>query len=379
LYNTVIKTANGSVQGIPAFNSTPTGSISNWQDITVWKGIPFATSTSGENRFRPPQARAAWNGTLDASHYGAVCLQDFTLDSSLSYGEDCLNLNIWSAGNDTGAKFPVIMWSYPAESTAAQPLFDGAGMASKGVVLVNYNDRTGSLGWLATSELSEEMSESYGTNRSGNWGMLDQFAALKWVHANIASFGGDPDHITIMGQTAGSVATYHMLNSLLTKDLIVGAIIESGVRDPRDPYAATVAENYRNMSVALETGTSYMESLNASKIAELRALSFNDLIVSFRGNYSLGAVLDYYAMPGTYMTSILTGSANNVSVLTGNTLDESGASYNYSTTVDAYLEDLQTQYGNWAEKFLALYPANNDSQASESLNAHYQDTSLTGT
>ena len=79
------------------------------------------------------------------------------------------------------------------------------------------------------------------------------------------------------------------------------------------------------------------------------------------------------------MTSILTGSADNVSVLTGNTLDESGASYNYSTTVDAYLEDLQTQYGNWAEKFLALYPANNDSQASESLNAHYQDTSLTGT
>ena len=77
----------------------------------MWKGIPFAASTSGENRFRPPQARAAWNGTLDASHYGAVCLQDFTLDSSLSYGGDCLNLNIWSAGNDTGAKFPVIMWS----------------------------------------------------------------------------------------------------------------------------------------------------------------------------------------------------------------------------------------------------------------------------
>ncbi|KAE9364329.1 alpha/beta-hydrolase [Stipitochalara longipes BDJ] len=378
LYNNVIKTTNGSVQGIPAFNSTPTGNISNWQDITVWKGIPFAASTSGENRFRPPQTRAAWNGTLDASQYGSVCPQDFALDSGLSYGEDCLNLNIWSAGNDTDAKFPVIMWSYPAESTAAQSLFDGAGMASKGIVFVNYNYRTGSLGWLATSELSKEMSESYGTNSSGNWGMLDQFAALKWVYTNIAAFGGDPHHITIMGQSAGSAATYHMLNSPLTKDLIVGAIIESGVRDPRDPYAATVAENYRNLSVALEVGTSYMESLKVSTVSEMRALSFEDLIVSFRGNYSFGAVLDYYAMPGTYMTSLLTGSANDVPVLTGNTLDESGATYNYSTTVDAYLEDLQTQYGNWSEQFLALYPAN-DSQASESFNAHYRDTSFTGT
>jgi len=325
LYNTIIKTSNGSVQGIPAFNSTPAGNLSNWQDITVWKGIPFAASTSGENCFRPPQARASWNGTLDASEYGAVCPQDFALDSGLSYGEDCLNLNICSGGNDTNAKLPVIMWSYPAESTAAQPLFDGAGMASKGIVFVNYNYRTGSLGWLATSELSVEMLESYGTNSSGNWGMLDQFAALKWVHANIAAFEGDPDHITVMGQSAGSAATYHILNSPLTKNLIVSAIIESGVRDPRDPYAATVAENYQNLSAALETGTSYMESLNASTVAELRALSFEDLTVSFRGNYFFGAVLDYYAMLGTYMTSLLDGAANNIPVLIGNTLNESGA------------------------------------------------------
>jgi hypothetical protein len=148
-----------------------------------------------------------------------------------------------------------------------------------------------------------------------------------------------------------------MLNSPLTKDLIVGAIIESGVYDPRDPYAATDAENYRNVSVAPETGTIYMESLNASKITELRTLSFDDLIVSFRGNSSFGAVLDYFAI--TYMTSLLAGSANNVPVLTGNTPDESETSYNYSTTVDVHLEDLQTQYENWTEQFLALYPAKN--------------------
>ncbi|RDW68166.1 carboxylic ester hydrolase-34 [Coleophoma cylindrospora] len=379
LYNTVVETAYGPVQGAPAFNSSPAGNISQWQDITVFKGIPFAASTAGENRFRPPQNRTAWNSTLMATEFGGVCPQDFTLDSGLYYSEDCLNLNIWTAGNDTSAKLPVIMWSYPAESTAAQPLFDGAGMASKGIVFVNYNYRTGSLGWLAHPELAQEMFETYGTNSSGNWGMLDQFAALKWVHANIASFGGDPNHITIMGQSAGSAATYHMLNSPLTKGLIVNAIIESGVRDPRDPYAAAVAENYRNMSTAIATSESYIASLNASTIAEMRALSYDALIVSFRGTYSFGAVLDYYAIPGTYDYSLSGGVANDVPILTGNTRDESGASYTENTTVAAYVASLETQYGStWASRFLELYPAANDTQADMSFNAHYRDTSRTG-
>ncbi|KAH6671177.1 Alpha/Beta hydrolase protein [Halenospora varia] len=381
LYNQVVQTAYGGVKGIRAFNSTPAGNISNWEDITVFKCIPFAASTAGSNRFRPPQNRTAWNSTLDASTFGGVCPQDFNLDSGLYYSEDCLNLNIWTAGNDTSAKLPVIMWSYPAESTAAQPLFDGAGMASKGVVFVNYNYRTGSLGWLATPELNAEMSAAYGTNSSGNWGMLDQFAALKWVHANIASFGGDPDHITIMGQSAGSAATQHMLNSPLTKGLIVNAIIESGVRDPRDPLAVTLAEGYRNLSSAITTSTEYMASLNASSIADMRALPYSDLIISFRGTYSFGAVLDHYALPDTYWNTLTQGkTANDVPILTGNTRDESGAVFNQSVNVTTYTSDLETQYGSaFAEEFLKLYPAGNDSQASRSANAHYTDTSKVGT
>ncbi|TVY71394.1 Fumonisin B1 esterase, partial [Lachnellula suecica] len=251
LYITTIETAYGAVQGYPAFNSSPAGNLSNWKDITVWKGIPFAASTAGNNRFRAPQPASAWNSTLYAKDFAGVCPQDFTLDSGLYYSEDCLNLNIWTAGKNTSEKRPVIIWSYPAESTAAQPLFDGGGMASAGIVFVNYNYRTGSFGWLSTPELSQEMSAAYGTNSSGNWGMLDQFAALKWVKANIAAFGGDPDRITAMGQSAGSAATQHMLNSPLTAGDIAGAIIESGVRDPHDPLATSLAEGYRNQSVAL--------------------------------------------------------------------------------------------------------------------------------
>ncbi|KAH8657396.1 carboxylesterase [Tricladium varicosporioides] len=381
LYNQIVQTAYGGVKGTRAFNSTPAGNISDWEGITVFKGIPFAASTAGTNRFRPPQNRTAWNSTLDASSFGGVCPQDFTLDSGLYYSEDCLNLNIWTAGNSTSAKLPVIVWSYPAESTAAQPLFDGAGMASKGFVFVNYNYRTGSLGWLATPELNAEMSAAYGTNSSGNWGMLDQFAALKWVYANIASFGGDPDHITIMGQSAGSAATQHMLNSPLTKGLIVNAVIESGVRDPRDPLAVTLAEGYRNLSTALRTSASYMTSLNVSTIAEMRALPYEDLIISFRGSYDFGAVLDYYALPDTYWNTLTQGkAANDVPILTGNTRDESGAVFNQSVNVTTYASDLATQYGTaFAAEFLELYPAGNDTQAGRSANAHYTDTSKVGT
>lgn len=191
LYNDVIHTKYGDVQGYPAFNSSPAGNLTHWKEITVWKGIPFAATTGGENRWRAPQPAAAWNSTLYADDFGPVC-PAATSGGDYTINEDCLNLNIWSAANSTGAKLPVVLWSYPAESTARDALFNGGGMADKGVVFVNYNYRTGSFGWMSHPELSEEFEAVTGHNTSGNWGMLDQFAALKWVKANIADFGGDP-------------------------------------------------------------------------------------------------------------------------------------------------------------------------------------------
>jgi carboxylesterase 2 len=156
LYNQVIDTTYGAVQGIAAFASQPSTNISNWADITVWKGIPFAADTSGLNRFRPPQKRAAWNTTWLTSEYGDVCpgqnsfggpptkrkrqTGGSTSDNTTS-SEDCLNLNIWTSANSTEPKLPVMIWSYPAGGSAAQPLFDGAGMAAKGIVYVNSNYR----------------------------------------------------------------------------------------------------------------------------------------------------------------------------------------------------------------------------------------------
>lgn len=382
LYNTVIQTPNGPVQGYPAFNSSPTNmNLTNWRNVAVWKGIPFAADTSGANRFKPPQNVTRWNTTLNAKDYGLSCPSSGTQYASI--GEDCLNVNVWSAANSSNAKLPVVMWSYPAGGSNADPRFDGAGMADKGIVFVNYNYRTGPSGWLVSPELTQENLATIGVNSSGNWGMLDQFAAVQWIRDNIASFGGDPDHITVMGQSAGSAATYHILNSPLTKGKIVGAIIQSGVRDPYDPSATSLAEGYQTYDVAEAYGVSFMKSLNCSTIACMRSLPSSSLDVmgtpgssgaSFKGT------LDYYCMPDTYLNTLELGLANDVPVLTGNTRDESGASYGTNTTLLAYRSALNSTYsGDFVERFRAAYPANNTATASAAQNAQYTDRSKIGT
>ena len=258
-------------------------------------------------------------------------------------------------------------------------MFDGAGMASQGIIFVNYNYRVSSFGYLATPELSAEFEQVTGSNSSGNWGMVDQFAALKWVHANIAAFGGDPDRITAMGQSAGSAAVYHVVNSDLTKGLLSGAIAESGLRRPYDPEAATLAENYRTLDTALAISESFMASKNVSTIAEMRELSMDDLTADLFGSaYNFGNVLNYYCMPDTYLNTLKNDPANDVPFMTGNTKDESGAATLTNLTVAEYIAEMTSQYGNGtlAAKFLELYPSSNSTQASMSYNAHWRDQSL---
>ncbi|GIK05794.1 hypothetical protein Aspvir_009907 [Aspergillus viridinutans] len=385
LYDTVIQTKYGGVQGYPAFNSTNTSNLTHWKDITVWKGIPFAATTGGQNRWKAPQPASPWSGTLDARNWGPVCPSATSGDNYYTIDEDCLNLNIRSPANSTAAKLPVVMWSYPAQSTAADALFDGGGMADQGIVFVNYNYRTGAFGWLAHPELSAEFEKVTGSNSSGNWGMLDQFAALKWIHANIDAFGGDPDHITVMGQSAGSAASQHILNSKLTKGLFVGAIIESGVRDPEDPLCTSLAEGYVTQSDALETGQTYLSKLNVSSIAEARNLTMQQVIDGASGSsredtIMFKATLDYYAMPDTYWNTLVKGLANDVPVLTGNTKDESGATYGLNISLEEYLSEVNETYsGVWAERFLELYPANDSTTASGAYNSMFTDRSKVGT
>lgn len=181
------------------------------------------------------------------------------------------------------------------------------------------------------------------------------------------------------------ITAFQILNSPLTKGDIVGAIIESGVRDPHDPLATSLAEGYIDLDTNVAQGVTYLASLNVSTIAEARALPYSDLVTGLStfgssSAYSWTATLDYYALPGTYLNTLLNGSANQVPVLTGNTKDESGATYGLNISLSTYLSDLNSTYnGTWVDKFLSLYPANDSTTASGAYNSQFTDRSKVGT
>lgn len=204
--------------------------------------------------------------------------------------------------------------------------------------------------------------------------MLDQFAAVKWVHENIAQFGGDPDHISAIGQSFGAAAVYHMVNSPLTADLgIVNAISESGVRSPRDPQVSNFECGYYNQTYAETLGAEVLAAINVSTIAEARDVDYETIFNATSDFPQIKPVLDYYALPAEYITTWRDGAANKVPYITGNNADEDGASYTLTTTVADYEAWLTQEYGDLAAEFLALYPAANDTQAADSESALVRD------
>ncbi|CAN8095858.1 unnamed protein product [Discula destructiva] len=381
LFEQVVQTVNGPVQGYQAFDSSPVNvTLSQWQNIGVWKGIPFGASTAYQNRFKPPQPVTPWTDVLEAKEFGDACISGRTTYATLS--EDCLNLNVWSAANSTEDKLPVVMWSYPSGGANSDPRFDGGGMADKNVVFVNYNYRDGPTGYLVNQELNAERFAEVGVSSSGNYAQLDQYAALQWVRDNIAAFGGDPDHITVAGQSAGSAATYHILNCPLTQGQIVGAIIQSGIRDPYDPSAFALAEGYQTAADTEAYSTTFMESVNCTTIACLRELPASSLdVAGMPGTTSttFKANLDYYAIPDTYLNTLTNGLTKDVPVMTGNTRDESGATYGLDISLESYLSTLNSTYdGDFPDLFFEAYPANDSASASAALNAQYTDRSKVG-
>ncbi|TGO91049.1 hypothetical protein BPOR_0041g00120 [Botrytis porri] len=235
--------------------------------------------------------------------------------------EDCLTLNIWTPATSSDEKLPVAFWSYGDGTAPHQSQFNGGGMAGKGNVFVTHNYRNGMLGFLADSRLSEESSNSTaGSNSTGDWGVLHQSLAIEWVHENIATFGGDPNHITVMGQSFGSAATYHIVNSNLTADNgIVGAISESGVR------------------------------LNVTTVEEARALTYETIIANTGAqDQQVKPVLDYHAIPEKSIETLRDGAGNPVPYIIGGHSDEYGVSDTFTTTAADYVAG---NYGDYADEF----------------------------
>ena len=376
-----------------------------------FKGIPYASAPTGAYRWKHPPHPVPWNVTRDCTEFGPVCPQE-GVDN---YSEDCLHLNVWTPDNATlndvypasvgvlpnatNSQYPVYVWIHGgrfASGSASDPLYDGSGLAAKGVVVISMDYRLGALGFLAHPELSANSS----SGTSGNYGLVDQQASLHWTIENCASFGGDPTRITIGGQSSGAASVIDHLNSPLAAALFNQVIAESGVRYPSDPLARSLAEGYRQLAEAEQQGTAYIKSLNVSSINEARDLPVEAFLSSgsmsdttyagtvFENNSIymepplFRPVIDGYVLPDTYQSLLLSGNHSIVPVLTGNNRDESGASPNPGFSVENYTSINQLEFGSvgLADEFFKLYPPGSTANSSDgSSNAFYREQSRIGT
>ena len=256
-----VQTAQGTVAG--AVDS----------GISVFKGIPFAAPPVGELRWRPPQEAPAWESARDASRFGPICPQaprpvGSPWREKLPESEDCLTVNVWTPNAAAGAKLPVMVWIYGGgfrEGGSASPLYDGTELAQRGVVVVTFNYRLGWLGFLDLPALAAENPDE----PVGNYGLMDQIAALKWVQRNIAQFGGDPANVTIFGESAGGMAVNDMMVSPLARGLFHRAISESGLGLITTPTAETAQKAAQDFAAEHGAG----RETGAEQLKDLRALS----------------------------------------------------------------------------------------------------------
>ncbi|MFF7468523.1 carboxylesterase family protein [Streptomyces sp. NPDC008092] len=365
---TVISTESGQVTGVQ-------GSL---RGVTVYKGIPYAATTAGANRWRPPQPAPSWDGIRTAGAWGPACPQPVTGipdDQVPELGEDCLNLNIWTAATGSGDSRPVLVWLYGGRQAlwSGQEIYNGSLLASKGVVVVTLDHRVGPLGGLAHPELTAE--SAYGG--SGNWGILDVVAALQWVQRNIGGFGGDPDRVTLAGWAQGASIVQILLASRQARGLYHRALLSSGVRYTKDPALARGAARYRSLADAEADGTGFATRLGAAGLADLRALDAADIVTEAAADSTadFGHVLDGHVLPDSYTTVLKACAETDVPVLTGVCKDANGASSGLKLTLDAFEAYARTEFGplGLADTFLALYPADSDTAAAQQYSAYARD------
>jgi carboxylesterase type B len=373
-----------------------TGAAARDPSVTVFKGVPYAAAPVGGLRWRAPRAPASWKGVRAADQFGPQCPQrpmgppGAAIRPPMS--EDCLTLNIWTGAQSGKERRPVFVWIYGGRfsgGSGSQALFDGEGLARKGLVVVTFNYRLGPLGFLALPELSAES----GHHGSGDYGLLDQLEALRWVRKNIAAFGGDPKQVTIAGQSAGAGSVLLLADSPLAKGLFRAAIAESGARMPNDPAIANLATSWRTLADAEREGTDYMQAHGAHSLAELRSLpaevlleggNLNDTAVGNGWGNSpppplFRPVIDGWVVPLDYSHTWDQGRQADVLMVTGSNRDESGAQPQPDVKLADYQAYAVKQYGAFAEEYLKLYPAGTDQEAGLASNAAARDSARVST
>ena len=361
--------------------------------VRMFRGIPYAAPPLGENRWRSPQPAAKWDGVRNANAFGAPCAAGAPFGGGRggargargdapargpapqappasaepprepARSEDCLYLNVWTSATSVNDKRPVMLWIYGGGFTGGSggmAWYDGENLAAKGPVIVTINYRLGSLGFFTHPDLAKEA----GHSGSGNYGMMDAIAALQWVKRNIAAFGGDPNNVTVAGESAGAIMVGALVGSPQAKGLFKRAIAESG------GWMGLTMARMRSSADAEAAGAKAVDALGVKTMAELRARPLDQLT----GLASAGLVVDGYVIPEDISLTFQAGKQNAVDVLTGSNKDEAnfgicgpGAGLagrgGAGMTLATFKSNAQRKFGEMTDQYLLLYPATSDADA----------------
>lgn len=345
--------------------------------VTVYKGVPFAKPPIGELRWRPPQPPESWEGVRKADKYAPNAMQ-IMVDE---YGpwtseyqpkgvasEDGLYLNIWTTAESPAEKRPVAMYIPGGafiNGSGNVPVYNGANLAKKGLVVITINYRVGVMGFLAHPELTKESEH----NSSGNYGLLDQVAALEWIKKNVSAFGGDPNEVTIMGQSAGAASVNYLTASPLAKGLFIRAIPQSGSNVTMGPGIL--------LSYAEQIGAGFAQAMGASSIEELRAMSADKLVDAANNKFRFSPIIDGWYLPKSGDEIFAEGKQNDVNTLTGWVADEGSYNDNYGKIpAEEFREQVKQQASKYADDILKLYPASTEAEASMSQKEFASDMRL---
>lgn len=338
--------------------------------VRVFRGVPFAAPPLGPLRWKAPQPVARWDGVRKAEQFAAVCSQPPrsgvsallpTAPRLTPPSEDCLYLNVWTAATSSDARLPVMVYFPGGGFTTGGGsglVFDGEALAKKGVVLVTTNYRLGVFGFFAHPDLTQESEH----RASGNYGLMDQVAALQWVQRNIAAFGGDPNGVTIFGQSAGSVSVLYQMVSPLGKGLFHRAIGQSGGIRPGPMMSRAKAE---------QAGLAGAQSAGAKSIAALRAIPGAALLEA--GNTGTGPILDGWVVREEPAETLRKRQHNDVPLLIGSNAEESNVLLRTPAPLAKHLVDSKALHGPRFDTFISLYPAGSDGQARTSQARAFDD------
>ena len=355
-----VSASSGQVNPVVSVSTGQLGGSRTSDGVAVFKNIPFAQPPVGDLRWREPLPAKAWTGVRDATAFGPMCNQND--NKQLPHSEDCLQLNVWTPTWPMKSPVPVMVWFHGGGNTAGsgvEALFNGETFARHGVVLVTTNYRLGVLGFFAHPELTKESAH----HSSGNYGLLDQIRALRWVQENIAKFGGNPANVTIIGESAGAADVNALIASPLTKGLFVRTIAESGPISAETPLAD--AEK-KNVDFAASLGITGDQAL-----AKLRAIPDTELLSKVGQGPGaratgpmMGIVVDGWVLPEAPTKIYASGHEQKVALLIGNNSQEvqGGTAGRGAMSVDDLHQLISQRFGPLADRAVAAYGLNADSK-----------------